>query len=682
MGLKPILRGVGKEPGSCAVFGAISYGRDRLSGRLAVEAISAAADWRGGTDGNGVAFASTRRGERGKVVSVLSTDHNAVDDAKRKLSKQGIDTSAFQWVGVGDIFQARTTAEYLPLLFASMRVNAEFGLDGPRIISAAHGISVYKGLPHIDELDRLYSLSGQTTDAMVAHTRYPTGSAPLAIRAHPYSFGNVAIVHNGDVTSYRSNLNATESLLAEMYYRSGGDDVESFLRAVKKSWVGTDSEVIAAMLYLLLKSQIVSDSTLSVPEIVEVLTSPRSNQLTKLLRGSAERMRKEDLLSRFAGFGLDGPVTALSLIAEEGSSSLLAFRDRNEFRPMTIVVDHQHKVVYVASELQQIEAAAKLDVYSPTVEVYPLEPGKYLLVSTDKGILSSGRTDRPFIPRPATNGIHISGHIGQFSGDRVDAERIYHGTLGSYGASYTSGVGSFELYGCAEQNAFEASSIRQVIIHGNVSMMFGNSYKGQVALVRGRADTRAFQQLRPYAGHEPVAIIGENAGTYAFKMMSGGVGMVLGLSQLGREDRDTPFVGEFLGTGMVGGRIYVRGNVPDTHIKRPALQLDIIAHFADLKDQALISEDVLREIRHNPFGFERVKRLLENDPISKEHLDKILDHVSPLYDPKLHVERRTLNPEEISVLGPHLRDFVETFNCPDGTLQRLETSEYTIVSVK
>ena len=686
LGLEPV-RKIRKSDASCAIFGALSFSGKPLEGSLAVRGISEAESARGGAYGNGVMFARTERGQRGKNLCIWAEKDIFVDRIRGILSEEGVRVGPFQ--GSGQIHIAKTEAEYLPLLAAVFRANSELPPDQARVLSFGHGLTLYKGLESLSDLDKAYGFSQATATGMIAHTRYPTGSQPKVARAHPFSFGNVGIVHNGDVTSFSANLRACESRLAELYHLYSGNGVSRFIENVRKSWVGTDSEVIAAMMYTMLKTGLVSEPGLSIGGIMDALIPAFDNSVTRLLRGSAERARLDSLAVNYKGFGLDGPVSCISLITYEDEVQMLAFRDRNTFRPLHIVIDHEKGNVYAASEQRQIEAAAGVDIFSSAVESYSLEPGKFLWASSRSKVIESGRSRRPFIAcpglRPAGGQADaISGAPHQFAGERIEGHRTYYGTLGSHGGSYTDGEGTFEAVGSLQDNCFEASSVRRVVCHANAGMMLGNAFQGERFFHRGSVDSRAFQQLRPKGEREPVVVIGETAGQYLGKMQSGGTIFVLGLEHLAREDVDTPIVGEFLGTGMVRGKIYVRSYVIDDFIKRPPQRRDVIAVCAQLKEEKLISESALREIRHNPLSLPRIRKILEGSRLSATDpgsVEKAMGRLSPLFDQSLLVERRGLNEAELGSYMPIFEDYRLTFSLPADTPKRLGDSNWTVLSV-
>ncbi|MEW6722971.1 MAG: hypothetical protein AB1324_06940 [Candidatus Micrarchaeota archaeon] len=699
MALEPA-RKIRKEHSSCAIFGALSFSGKTISASLAMEGIREAEEARGGSYGNGIMLAHAERGQRGKNICIWAKKDIAVDKIRRILAEEGVALGGLCRPVSGEIYTAKTEAEYLPLLAAVVRANSEISIDEGRIISFGHGMTLYKGLESLSALDAPYGLKKMEATGMIAHTRYPTGSGAKAVRAHPFAFGNVGIVHNGDVTSYAANLAACEARLAELYHRFSGNGVDRFISRLRESWVGTDSEVIAGMMYTMLKTGLESEPGLSIGGIMAALVPHFDNHLTRLLRGGDERERLNQLASNYRGFGLDGPVSSIALITYENEVQLIAFRDRNTFRPMQIVIDHSSGNVFVASELRQITAAAGIDIFSPSVESFSPEPGKFLWASSKSGIILPGRSRRPYISAPLLEGKRIHGKINgaphQFAGNRdfsgngqvsdeISGHRTYEGTLGSHGGSYSRGDATLEVVGSAQDNCFEASRLKKVIIHGNAGMMLGNAFQGEKFFLRGTADSRAFQQLRPHGGREPVAIIGETAGQYLGKMMSGGIIIALGLGNLGRGEIDTPIVGEFAATGAVGGKIYIRGRVSDELMGKPPQRREVISLCAQLRNEGMISDAALHEIRHDPLNIERVKELIESKkrPDSAQgQVGAAISRIEPLFERTLAVDRRDLTESDIALIGPHLEEYFRDFGMPQEWLAKALDSEFTIIEAK
>jgi glutamate synthase domain-containing protein 3 len=84
--------------------------------------------------------------------------------------------------------------------------------------------------------------------------------------------------------------------------------------------------------------------------------------------------------------------------------------------------------------------------------------------------------------------------------------------------------------------------------------------RGGKLFVKGDAGFRVGIHMKGYMDKAPVMIIGGTAGNFFGEYMAGGVLILLGINR----KKDTPIAGDYLGTGMHGGVMYIRGEV-DTY---------------------------------------------------------------------------------------------------------------------
>jgi glutamate synthase domain-containing protein 3 len=82
--------------------------------------------------------------------------------------------------------------------------------------------------------------------------------------------------------------------------------------------------------------------------------------------------------------------------------------------------------------------------------------------------------------------------------------------------------------------------------------------RGGSVLIRGNAGYRIGIHMKSYQDKAPTVVIGGRVRDFAGEYMAGGLLIVLGLDT----PPDQPLVGRYCGTGMHGGAMYVRGEVP------------------------------------------------------------------------------------------------------------------------
>jgi len=99
----------------------------------------------------------------------------------------------------------------------------------------------------------------------------------------------------------------------------------------------------------------------------------------------------------------------------------------------------------------------------------------------------------------------------------------------------------------------------EIIVHGHAGDIIGLSARGGKIFVREDVGYRAGIHMKEYQGRKPVLVIGGTAQDFAGEYMAGGVMILLGLT-LGEGE---PHKARFIGTGMHGGVIYLRGSVEE-----------------------------------------------------------------------------------------------------------------------
>ncbi len=113
----------------------------------------------------------------------------------------------------------------------------------------------------------------------------------------------------------------------------------------------------------------------------------------------------------------------------------------------------------------------------------------------------------------------------------------------------------------------------KVVIHGDAGDVLGYGMRGGKLFIRGNAGYRVGIHMKSYKKKNPVIIIGGTARDFLGEYQAGGVIILLGLNG------DGSITGNFTGTGMHGGVIYLRGNVDPFQLGKevsisPVNQLD------------------------------------------------------------------------------------------------------------
>ena len=97
----------------------------------------------------------------------------------------------------------------------------------------------------------------------------------------------------------------------------------------------------------------------------------------------------------------------------------------------------------------------------------------------------------------------------------------------------------------------------EIVIHGHAGDILGLSARGGKIFVRDDVGYRAGIHMKEYGEKKPVLVIGGTAQDFLGEYMAGGILILLGLNL----DAGQHHKANFIGTGMHGGVIYLRGSV-------------------------------------------------------------------------------------------------------------------------
>lgn len=109
----------------------------------------------------------------------------------------------------------------------------------------------------------------------------------------------------------------------------------------------------------------------------------------------------------------------------------------------------------------------------------------------------------------------------------------------------------------------------EIVVGGMAGDVLGYAMRDGRILVRGDVGYRVGIHMKSYLDRVPVIVVGGKAGDFLGEYMAGGVIVLLGWDT-GKPD--APITGRSLGTGMHGGVIYIRGDVPG-HLLGPGLEI-------------------------------------------------------------------------------------------------------------
>ena len=144
----------------------------------------------------------------------------------------------------------------------------------------------------------------------------------------------------------------------------------------------------------------------------------------------------------------------------------------------------------------------------------------------------------------------------------TDRKITVHGTAGNGLGQYLNGS-TIEVFGNAQEAVGDTMNAGEIVVHGNVGDACGYAMRGGKIYIKGDCGYRAGIHMKAYQQHFPVMVVGGKAGSFLGEYLAGGLILVLGIGQNGAYP-----VNNFCGTGMHGGKIFVRGTFPKENISQ------------------------------------------------------------------------------------------------------------------
>lgn len=102
----------------------------------------------------------------------------------------------------------------------------------------------------------------------------------------------------------------------------------------------------------------------------------------------------------------------------------------------------------------------------------------------------------------------------------------------------------------------------KIVVRGNAGDVIGYGMRGGKIFIAGNVGYRVGIHMKSYRDQVPVIVVGGCAGDFFGEYMAGGIMVLLGLG-CGKN-----IVGNYLGTGMHGGTMYIRGKLNEAQIGR------------------------------------------------------------------------------------------------------------------
>jgi len=181
-------------------------------------------------------------------------------------------------------------------------------------------------------------------------------------------------------------------------------------------------------------------------------------------------------------------------------------------------------------------------------------------------------------------------YIGTGLGRPIEVEIF--GTPGNDLGAFMDGP-RIRVHGNAQDGCGNTMNSGEIIVHGHAGDIVGLSARGGKIFIRGNVGYRAGIHMKEYQDRKPLVVIGGTAQDFLGEYMAGGILILLGLN-LGEGEYHKA---KFIGTGMHGGVIYLRGNVNEHQLGK-----EVGIAPLEEKDYQILQQCVSEFAAH--FGYE------------------------------------------------------------------------------
>ncbi len=206
----------------------------------------------------------------------------------------------------------------------------------------------------------------------------------------------------------------------------------------------------------------------------------------------------------------------------------------------------------------------------------------------------------------------VNGHRYIGTGLQGDIKIAVHGTAGADLGAFMDGC-NIEVHGNGQDAVGNTMNDGTIIIHGHAGDVCGIAARAGRIFIKSDVGYRAGIHMKEYEEQKPVLIVGGRAYDFLGEYMAGGILAVLNLNS-----KSKYLPSSYIGTGMHGGVIYIRGKVDEKQLGAEVSQLmldkdDEKKLYPHIKDFAtyfgydfdkIISEEFVKllPLSHRPYG--------------------------------------------------------------------------------
>ena len=248
-----------------------------------------------------------------------------------------------------------------------MEVNEKY--KGAFIMSSGKDMGVFKGNGWSHEIADFYKIADYKAYMWLAHSRFPTNTPGWWGGAHPFSLLGTSVVHNGEITSYGTNMRYLESF-------------------GYKCTLFTDTEVIAYLFDLLVRKH-----KIPIPIASLALAPPLFDEINRMEK--KHQIALKNIRATYRSAMLNGPFSVV-VGYNDPIPTMIGLSDRKKLRPLVAAISENENTIYLSSEEASFKRLMIDDSSSYKFkEIWHPRSGTAVVARLGDGLLRNG-LEKPF----------------------------------------------------------------------------------------------------------------------------------------------------------------------------------------------------------------------------------------------------------------------------------------------
>lgn len=273
------------------------------------------------------------------VAEFLKNYVDIVDEEKVRVRTEVFKESPIVWRFFVDPYDKKNSDEVMKdiMMYINCSIKNAFCLSGGK------DMAVFKGNGWAKEIAEFYMIDKIKAYMWSAHSRFPTNTPGWWGGAHPFSLLGHAIVHNGEITSYGTNVN---------YLKEFGYECKLL----------TDTEVLVYLFDLIVRKSGYPQKIAQ--EIACVALSPPYWRDIERMPDEKRRWATA-IRTTYRNAMANGPFSII-ITTDYPKPTMIGHSDRKKLRPLIAATSEDRNTVYMASELCAIHAVDDtMDFWQP-----------------------------------------------------------------------------------------------------------------------------------------------------------------------------------------------------------------------------------------------------------------------------------------------------------------------------